>query len=425
VSQLGDLYHARRPVLRKARKKLRSVLEAVATAIEDKALVRAEVRSLRIKQLASIERKADRKRWNPADALQRCGDLIGGRVVCNNIEDVYRFTELLKERLGGYLEWFEVQDQIKSPNATGYRALHVNLRLNVGEHPFTPDLIGCEIQIRTRLQDAWAELAHDDIYKQPTLPDGLRQRAKDLAELLAAADKIAADVRSQATREVVPPAQRPDLSRVSADGVAFVFKTTFGRSPPDYAVQSAINIAEKLSITSLESLAGLLGRTDYRDQLTKTYEGIVHIRPDNETVFLASLYAASKGDNGGLAYIRRQAQREWQEIDQIARREMLSSLPDTIEEFIEQLEDRQDEPDIAGWAEALGATDDCAICGTTIVHPDTFAEAVVHHYDVPESEADEVAQRLEGAIRNSGTETGGWDSSSLCAYHAERAQRDD
>src|SRR5262249_33938311 len=149
--------------------------------------------------------------------------------------------------------------------------LHVNLRLNIGKHPFMPDLIGCEVQIRTRLQDAWAELSHDDIYKQPTQFEGLRHRAKDLAELLATADKIAADIRWQAAREVVPPTQQPNLTQVSVEGLAFVFRSVFGRSPPEYKVQSAINLADRLSITSLERLPAVLDRVEFRDQLIKVY----------------------------------------------------------------------------------------------------------------------------------------------------------
>src|SRR6266436_334941 len=108
---------------------------------------------------------------------------------------VYRFAELLKERLPGAPGEFEIQDHIKNPNKGGYRALHVNFRLDIGSHAFAPDRVSCEVQIRSRLQDAWAKLSHDDIYKQPDLPGDLRARAKDLAEILTAADRIASDIR--------------------------------------------------------------------------------------------------------------------------------------------------------------------------------------------------------------------------------------
>jgi hypothetical protein len=40
----------------------------------------------------------------------------GHRVVCNNVEDAYRFIERLKETLPGFPGKVEVQDQIAKPN---------------------------------------------------------------------------------------------------------------------------------------------------------------------------------------------------------------------------------------------------------------------------------------------------------------------
>ena len=137
--------------------------------------------------------KAEKNGWQANQALSACCDIVGGRVVCNNIEDVYRFVELLREALPAGT--VAIQDQIDEPNSAGYRALHVNLSLRVGTDPFRPELVPCEIQIRTRLQDAWAVLSHDDIYKQQELPEEVRARFKDLSEVLAAADHIASDIR--------------------------------------------------------------------------------------------------------------------------------------------------------------------------------------------------------------------------------------
>ena len=236
MSELGEAYKRRRPALQRARNRLRSVLKEVVGTIEDKSLVRAELRKVRIKNLSSLERKARAQGWKASQALTRCDDLVGGRVICNNVEDVYRFAELLKEHLPGHWGEFELQDQINEPNEGGYRALHVNFRLDVSE-TLGPDLVPCEVQIRSRLQYAWAELSHVDIYKQPRLPEDLHARAGDLAEVLAAADKIASNIRLRVMRETVLPEQRPDLGRLSAEGLAFVFRDVFGRSPPDYAIR--------------------------------------------------------------------------------------------------------------------------------------------------------------------------------------------
>jgi hypothetical protein len=122
--------------------------------------------------------------------------------------------------------------------------------------------------------------------------------------------------------------------------------------------------------------------------------------------------------------VRRDARREWREIDQIARREMLADLPATIDKLMEELESPGSGAGIEAWAEALGATHDCAICGTSIVDPSAFVEAVLSHYDAADEDGD-IQQRIETAILRSSAETGGWGDRSLCAYHNEQAAKDD
>jgi hypothetical protein len=122
--------------------------------------------------------------------------------------------------------------------------------------------------------------------------------------------------------------------------------------------------------------------------------------------------------------VRRDARREWREIDQIARREVLADLPATIGEFMEQLESPPSGAGIEGWAEIMGATHDCTVCGTTIVEPFAFADAVLRHYNAADEDG-ALHQRIETAILRSSTETGGWGGGSLCAYHNERAAKDD
>ncbi len=134
MDELQDRYENSVGSLRRAEARLRSILAEIVTSIEDRKLVRAELTGVRVKTLESIRRKATVHRWPAATAITRCADLIGARVVCNNVEDVYRFAELPKERL--QLDHFEVQDQIKASNSGGYRALHINFWLDVGDHPF-------------------------------------------------------------------------------------------------------------------------------------------------------------------------------------------------------------------------------------------------------------------------------------------------
>ncbi len=100
----------------------------------------------------------------------------------------------------------------------------------------------------------------------------------------------------------------------------------FGRAPPDYVVAQAISLCEDLGITSLKEFPKVLRRTELREKFGEAYRAIMPVDITPEYSFLAALYALKKGEGRALKYIRKQAQREFDEIDRFYRREMLSSL---------------------------------------------------------------------------------------------------
>ncbi len=347
-------------------------------------------------------------------------------MVCNNVEDVYRFAELLKEHLS--ISWgIPVQeDYIKQPKEDGYRALHVNFMVENFEGRFFRPPVPCEVQIRSRLQDAWAGLAHADIYKQSGLPEDLRARAKDLSEVLAAADTIASGIRSRVMRETTPSTQRPDLGRISEEGLAYSFRHVFGRSPRDYVVRQALDLCDRHQITTLEKLPELLRRASaFCSRVEDTYRPILGGDIRAEDFFLVALYATAEGEDAAIQLVRRNALQERSELEQFMIREEGRELPPTIDDLITILEDPDDEPNIEGLAQTLGAVHHCPICSVAIVEPFSFAEAAVQHYDVPEPDDGRVLGRIRSAIWASGIETGDFDEGKLCQYHAHQAAKND
>jgi hypothetical protein len=189
-------------------------------------------------------------------------------------------------------------------------------------------------------------------------------------------------------------------------------------------IRRALNVSDELGVDSLEGLPAILGREEFRKNVAGAYQAIMPASIAAEGTFLAALYALARGEPRAISKVRRDARREWREIDQFGRREMLADLPANIDELMEQLESIDGAAGVESWAEALGATHDCAICGTTIVEPFAFAEAVFRHYGAADEEGD-LHQRIERAILRSSAETGGWGDGSLCAYHHEQAAKDD
>lgn len=421
---LDDAYEQRRPALDRAVGQLKSLLVTVLGQIEDRRLVRAEFDDVRPKALASLKRKAIRQGWTPEQALTQCPDLVGGRVVCNNVEDVYRFEALLRENLPVESGQAERQDYIAKPTNQGYRALHLNFRLDAGES-LNREMIPCEVQIRSRLQDAWAEISHADLYKQAGLPPDLLARAKDLSRLLATAEEIAGEIRARVQDVTEPPEHQPRLDRVTAEGLSFIFKDVFGRAPPAYALSLAEEACSELGVTALTKLPRMLKRAEFRGKLGEAYRAILSVPIDSETLMLAGLHTLARGDTAGLAFVRERAKQEFAEIENIARREMQAELPSTVDELIDGIDDPRSEADVASLADALDVVVTCAACGAPILDPYSFAEAAATHYGLAGEPELDAVERLQAAIMNSGVDTGDIDNSGLCSHCAAQLAKDD
>ena len=402
-----------RPVLKRAADRLSSLLQDVVGQIQDPKLVRAKLGAVRPKSMTSLERKARDAGWTPDEALFHCPDLIGGRVVCNNVEDVYRFEALLCEYLPFDSRPVERQDYIASPK-NGYRALHLNFRLDVGE-PLAPRLVPCEVQIRSRLQDAWAKLSHADIYKLDDLPADLFARSADLSLLLAAADEIATGIRASVHRITEPPEEQPSLAHVTEAGLAYIFKDVFGRAPAGYVIAMALNTSRDLNIVALYGLPAILKRPRFRERLSEAYTQVFPFPIDSESLLIASLYALATDDGAALRYVRDQATLALDEIDDLARRELLSELPDTAEQLIDEIGDPRRETDVTLLAAAFGVADHCPYCNATIADPFGFSEATMYHYGLTGTEADQACERIQEAVLGSDVDVGAFGGPDACS----------
>ena len=434
--ELRRIYRQNGPALERAEEYLQEILKKTISSIEDKDIVRAEIQSTRIKEYSSLKRKVVKNNWAIKRAFKKCGDLVGGRVTCNNIEDVYRFYHILKDHIDNskhcQINRDHIQDYIKNPLKGGYRALHINFRLDANKNLKASSIyISCEVQIRSLLQHAWGELTHQDIYKRQEIPEDLRARAKDISEMLAAVDKIASDIRSRAMQKVTSSGKPLSLKNVSKENLAWYFNDAFGRSPYDYVIERARNICDHLDIRSLENFSEKLKDIDFQQKLNNFYQKVweMNINISREDIFFASLYSLRFGDRVAIRWIELSARRELERIEREIQQEVLLSLPETIEEFIEHIDTSSIEAndDIEIWAEALGAIDECKYCSMNVVHTDIFAENILEYYDISEEDEDweDHYRSIESALIHSGVEIGGLDAPDLCARCAAKMEKDD
>jgi putative GTP pyrophosphokinase len=147
----------------------------------------------RIKTPESAMEKLQRKGYptNVESALKNIHDVVGIRIVCAFLDDVYEVAEWIRQ-----IEIFDIveeKDYIKSPKENGYRSLHFLIVLNQGENKG----VKAEIQIRTIAIDFWATLEHKMKYKRkvknPELVEFELKRCADEACLL---DKYMQELKS-------------------------------------------------------------------------------------------------------------------------------------------------------------------------------------------------------------------------------------
>jgi ppGpp synthetase/RelA/SpoT-type nucleotidyltranferase len=405
---------------------VRKHIEQALRALGDPYLVRGRIEESRIKSLASVRRKAQQRRWTFDQALRTAEDLVGFRLACNNLQDVLRCADLLQASLQREGQKVHKRDYIARPKPDGYRAIHLvfpySAKMGGNEATF-----GCEVQIRSLLQDSWAKLSHDDIYvNQESVAPAIARDMRSLSLLLARADTVAERIR----RRVSAPrkGRNPGAGEVlTSSALAFVYRRAFGQDPPGYLVESIRREfgGYKLRADGLETA---LGDNDFMNRLRTAYNEQADWEPASEQCFRWAVLSLAVGREAAIRRARSEARAEWREISIIARSEAMASVPqpeDMLSELEQPAKDEDPEYNLETWASGLGATSRCALCGTTIVDPDDFVDAAVRFYRLRGRKAEQTRERLRDAAQSLAIETGSWDNPSLCGYCSNMLNKDD
>jgi len=409
-------YKSLEPILNKGLAELRRIIKTQLGNVQNPRLVRIRLTEARVKSLTSLWEKAQKRKWKVPDILREAKDLLGFRIVCANLEDIYRVKELLlsNPRLKEIPNSKENRTIVPTPS--GYRDFKFFISYETYE---TMDAqfksIPCEIQIRTVLQDSWATLVHRDIYKEgDNLPDSLKKLSCRLSELLHVADQIAQDIREEVSKRGEPLKCRGKM--ITEDTLQILYKKVFKELPPDYLVRLVKNKCEELGILNIKPLEEALLSKKNIKLLKKAYAKTTGWNINNELIFQVSPLIAVYGINVAVDSATKNGKQEWEDIDQIYRREIATELPDTFEEFLAYLEphtkdDYSDFPDrIYRLGEIFNAIEGCSICGAPIVDKEIFSQNAQEYYGVEDLEGE-----IESLVLQSGIDVG---EGSLCSYHA-------
>ena len=116
-------------------------------------------------------------------------DIAGIRIICSFQEDIYKLAKCLLDQ--DDIELLETKDYIKNPKQSGYRSLHLIVRVPI----FLQNekcLMKVEVQLRTIAMDFWASLEHKLRYKKE-IPefekDSLQKELFECAQMINTLDQ--------------------------------------------------------------------------------------------------------------------------------------------------------------------------------------------------------------------------------------------
>lgn len=139
----------------------------------------------RLKEFGSLERKVQAKAYT---SLSEVTDLLGVRVIGYFRNEIEYACQLIADSCDVDIPNSGSRGA-SEPDRFGYQSMHFVVRVGVLELTPNPIPIHAEIQVRTILQHAWAEIEHGLNYKsEAELPDEIRRSLYRSAAVLEGSD---------------------------------------------------------------------------------------------------------------------------------------------------------------------------------------------------------------------------------------------
>lgn len=181
--------------------KLGIVVEKILKDAAESTGVRVMAIEGRVKSEDSLKGKLNRK-GEKYHSLTDITDIYGARVICFFSDDVDKFAAAVSKLFVVDEENSVDKRAVLSPDAFGYLSLHFvfSLPKNAG---YEESICGIrfELQIRSVLQHAWAEMQHDMGYKSAFgTPKNVVREFSRVAGLLEIADKMFCEIRDGVKR---------------------------------------------------------------------------------------------------------------------------------------------------------------------------------------------------------------------------------
>jgi len=328
-----EKYYQKKESLDSELKDLEDRLKLRLGQLKKKEGTRARITDARVKRPGKIWKKAIKYGYSPSEAFEKIIDILGIRIVCNNLSDTQSVIDMLKLE-GGVLEIKEIKDMVSEPMDDGYRAIHVRTLtypLFFEQTERTP----CEIQIRTLSQDTWARFSRADLYGKKS-PQTIAELTKVLSEQLVTIDKTAQLIRNELDKPAEKARDIKDSDPISPQRLALLYKQMYDDDLYEWSLHDWVSNLEEAEVKIIKEVKDLLGEDHLRkklDDIVKNIRG--YPLEDSEWVVYSAKVASEVSEEEGIKAVTEGIESEWDEISSFALREI---LPATIEDFLDELE---------------------------------------------------------------------------------------
>jgi len=170
---------------------VRKLLQIQLATLLEQNRIKVQFVEARLKSRESLTEKLARPE-KTYHSLWEITDLVGLRIITYFEDSITQAATLIEQHFQVDFSHSSNKLQYRDLGKFGYRSLHYTCALDAKAQTEIeiPPEFRFEIQIRTVLQHAWAEVEHDLGYKaQDTIPEVIRRRFNRVASLLEIADQ--------------------------------------------------------------------------------------------------------------------------------------------------------------------------------------------------------------------------------------------
>ena len=181
----------------------------------------------------------------------------------------------------------------------------------------------------------WGRLSRDDLYGINP-PELIAATSKAISKQLSAIDDLAQQIRNELNKPAEKAQDIKETDPLAPQRLALLFSQKYNDDIWQWSLYDWMSNLEEAEAETIRDVRELLDDDKLRKKLDEITEDIRgYPLDDSEWVVYSAMVAAEVNTESGIEAVKDRIEKEWDEITTFALRE---SLPPTIEDFIDELE---------------------------------------------------------------------------------------